>query len=104
MLLLILSNHSNSPTLYETGKCENIVFNHLCVGVNSLYPGLIATVPVSAKKRMDVKLRLTNAIFKDTLKDKDSKEYVRLRNHVEKAVSYFSGYDYFLNMFAAQSY
>ncbi|KAI0223841.1 hypothetical protein LSAT2_025050 [Lamellibrachia satsuma] len=46
---------------------------------------LIATVPVSEKKRMDVKLRLTNAIYEDTLKDKDSREYVRLRNHVEKA-------------------
>lgn len=45
------------------------------------------TLPASEKKRVDITIRLTNAPFRDTLKDKDSSEYKMLKNTVEDAVS-----------------
>ncbi|KAI0239137.1 hypothetical protein LSAT2_010115 [Lamellibrachia satsuma] len=87
----------NSPppctadSCHNGGTCLDTRTGPSCVCPNDLTGrqcdlGLMATVPASAKKRMDVKLRLKNAIFKDTLKDKGSKEYATLKIRVEKAL------------------
>ena len=48
----------------------------------------MATVRPSEKKQLDITIRLTNAMFKETLKYKESRKYIELRNDVEHAVSY----------------
>ena len=48
----------------------------------------MATVRPSEKKQLIVTIRLTNAMFKETMKYKDSRKYIELRNDLEDAVSY----------------
>ena len=47
----------------------------------------MAIVPNYKKKKVDVRIKLKNANFTLTLKDKASDDYTRLRNNVENAVS-----------------
>ena len=52
--------------------------------------GLIDKTPSAKKKRIDVTIKLKDAQFKDSLKNKKTPDYIALRNNMEDAVSYIS--------------
>ena len=56
----------------------------------SPYIGLIDKTPSTNKKRIDITVKLKDAQFKDSLKDKNTPDYIALRNNMEDAVSYIS--------------
>ena len=63
-----------------------------CCKLRFPHIGHIEIVPDSKKKRIDVIMKLKDAIFKENLKDKESTEYKRLRIKVVVNVSYMADY------------